>query len=120
LLGLPVLIAVVMITCEIKIKIEEKMKNRIKNFYKDTNEDDIKKQQDGSKETPKVAKGEWVTVHICYGGSIVDSEDEMSGIHVVRGKMALSDIIIQRIKEGIYGEAESMSVRIEEEGSSNG
>lgn len=120
LLGMPIIISGTMVASGIKMQTEDSMKNRIKDFYKDVNEEDIKKQEDESKEPPKITKGQWVTVHICYGGSIVESEDEMSGIHVVIGKMALSDIMVQRMKEGIYGEVESMSMRIEEEGESNG
>ena len=117
LLGIPIIISGIMVASGIKIQMEGKMKNRIKDFYKDIKEEDVKKEGIKEKKPPKLTQGQWVTVHLCFGGSIAESEDDISGIHVVIGKMALSETVIQRVEEGIYGEVESMSMRIETEDS---
>ena len=102
------------------------MKNRIKNFYKDLNDlpemgdilDSQKNKSEPYKKNPEVTEGEWVSVLIFSD----PGEGEVIGVHVVQGKSAFSNVIMQRIEEGIYDpmELETFNVRIETEETDNG
>ena len=82
------------------------MNNRIKNFYKDNDEE--------SSAPLKDEKGEWVTVHVGYGGNFADDDVDVAGIHVSRGKGTISGLAIERVKNGMYMEVLSYPVMLED------
>lgn len=101
------------------------MNNRIKKYLdpeygkkvQEALEKALNQPAEAPKKNPPVEEGQWVTVHLCFGGAIAESEDDVSGIHVVLGKMALSESVAKKLRDGTYSEVESMSMQIESEAS---
>ena len=90
------------------------MNNRIKK-YLDSMDGLTPSDTNDLKKPPKLTEGEWVTVHVAY-----DDDGAVTGVHCVRGKHSVSEIIIRRAEEGIYDTVEGFTVRLETEDSDHG
>ena len=93
------------------------MNNRIKK-YLDSMEESTPLSTSNSKKPPSLTGGDWVSVHVFYDRK----NGEIVGVHAVKGKSSVSDVIMRRVGDGIYDpmEMDTFNVRIETEDTDNG